>query len=321
MTRIFARRFACAKSLAPLAKSPPGRYHRRRRALARNRPANSQVSPFALYFDPRRSSRTRLRRRAAWPASPPTAGSMSPKTYPPSRAATSPPSPALPYDAAAARLIEPFAGEIGAGVLREATRAAYAGFSHRAVAPLTQIDDNLFVLELFHGPTLAFKDLAMQLLGRLMNHVLEQRGLARHDRRRDLGRHGRRRDRGVSRTEPGRRVHPLSRRARLRRAAPADDHGRGRQYPRHRLAGHVRRRAVDSQKPVSRQRLSASASVSRASIRSTGRGSSRRWSIISPAPSRLARRFARSPSPCRPAISATCWRAMWRSAWACRCRG
>ncbi len=100
-----------------------------------------------------------------------------PKTYPALARGDIAALAGLPYDAAAARLIEPFAGEIGAGVLREATRAAYAGFSHRAVAPLTQIDDNLFVLELFHGPTLAFKDLAMQLLGPLMNHVLEQRGL------------------------------------------------------------------------------------------------------------------------------------------------
>ena len=100
-----------------------------------------------------------------------------PKTYPAVARGDIAALAGLPYDAATARLIEPFAGEIGAGVLRDATRAAYAGFSHRAVAPLTQIDDNLFVLELFHGPTLAFKDLAMQLLGRLMNHVLEQRGL------------------------------------------------------------------------------------------------------------------------------------------------
>jgi threonine synthase len=44
------------------------------------------------------------------------------------------------------------------------------------VCPLTQLGDNLFVLELFHGPTLAFKDVAMQLLGRLMDHVLKARG-------------------------------------------------------------------------------------------------------------------------------------------------
>jgi threonine synthase len=53
---------------------------------------------------------------------------------------------------------------------------SYASFRHPAVCPLTQLDDNLFVLELFHGPTLAFKDVAMQLLGRLMDHVLKARG-------------------------------------------------------------------------------------------------------------------------------------------------
>ena len=54
--------------------------------------------------------------------------------------------------------------------------AAYKNFRHPAVVPLTQLDSNLFVLELFHGPTLAFKDLAMQLLARLIDHVLEARG-------------------------------------------------------------------------------------------------------------------------------------------------
>ena len=51
-----------------------------------------------------------------------------------------------------------------------------AAFRHPAVAPLVQLGANDFVLELFHGPTLAFKDLAMQLLGRLMDHVLAARG-------------------------------------------------------------------------------------------------------------------------------------------------
>ena len=49
---------------------------------------------------------------------------------------------------------------------------AYARFGHAAVTPLVQIAPNRFVLELFHGPTLAFKDVAMQLLARLMDHVL-----------------------------------------------------------------------------------------------------------------------------------------------------
>jgi len=83
----------------------------------------------------------------------------------------------VPYAEAATRLIAPFAEGLGRDVLAQATQDAYAGFSHTAITPLAQIDDNLFVLELFHGPTLAFKDLAMQLLGRLMSHVLTERGL------------------------------------------------------------------------------------------------------------------------------------------------
>jgi threonine synthase len=55
-------------------------------------------------------------------------------------------------------------------------RDAYARFGHPAVTPLVQIDRNLWVLELFHGPTLAFKDVAMQLVARLMDRVLAARG-------------------------------------------------------------------------------------------------------------------------------------------------
>jgi threonine synthase len=51
----------------------------------------------------------------------------------------------------------------------------YAGFNHKAVAPLVQLDKNEWVLELFHGPTLAFKDFALQLLGRLMDNALIKR--------------------------------------------------------------------------------------------------------------------------------------------------
>ena len=83
----------------------------------------------------------------------------------------------LPYAQAAARVVLPFTdGALGARELGAMAEATYAGFRHPAKAPLVQIDDNLYVLELFHGPTLAFKDFAMQWLGRLMNHVLQQRG-------------------------------------------------------------------------------------------------------------------------------------------------
>jgi threonine synthase len=67
-------------------------------------------------------------------------------------------------------------GDIPAADLGRMIDQAYATFRHPAACPLTQLGDNLFVLELFHGPTLAFKDVAMQLLGRLMDHVLKARG-------------------------------------------------------------------------------------------------------------------------------------------------
>lgn len=67
-------------------------------------------------------------------------------------------------------------GEIPPDVLSLMIKDAYATFRHDAVCPQVQLDDNLFLLELFHGPTLAFKDVAMQLLGRMMDYALKQRG-------------------------------------------------------------------------------------------------------------------------------------------------
>jgi threonine synthase len=82
-----------------------------------------------------------------------------------------------PYAEVAVALLEPFVGgAIPRGELVAIARDAYARFGHPAVTPLTQIDRNLWVLELFHGPTLAFKDVAMQLLARLMDRVLGARG-------------------------------------------------------------------------------------------------------------------------------------------------
>ncbi len=83
----------------------------------------------------------------------------------------------VPYPEAAARIMAPFIGEdFDAAEIKSLSEAAYADFRHAAIAPITQIDANLFALELFHGPTLAFKDFAMQWLGRAMNRVLRQRG-------------------------------------------------------------------------------------------------------------------------------------------------
>ena len=82
-----------------------------------------------------------------------------------------------PYAEVAVEVIRPFVGgSIADGDLSRMAREAYGTFRHPAVAPLVQLGPSSFVLELFHGPTLAFKDLAMQFLARLMDHVLEKRG-------------------------------------------------------------------------------------------------------------------------------------------------
>lgn len=83
----------------------------------------------------------------------------------------------LPYAELAARVITPFVGDTLPGeTLLGLCRDAYAGFGHQAVVPLVQLETGLWTQELFHGPTLAFKDLAMQLLGRLFDHFLGARG-------------------------------------------------------------------------------------------------------------------------------------------------
>jgi len=82
-----------------------------------------------------------------------------------------------PYAEVAVEVIRPFVGSaISEADLARMAQEAYGTFRHPATVPLVQLGTNCFVLELFHGPTLAFKDLAMQLVARLMDHVLRQRG-------------------------------------------------------------------------------------------------------------------------------------------------
>jgi threonine synthase len=81
-----------------------------------------------------------------------------------------------PYWEVAVDVIRPFTGgDIAEADLGRMANEAYATFRHPAVVPLDQIGPHQFLLELFHGPTLAFKDVAMQLISRLMDHVLEKR--------------------------------------------------------------------------------------------------------------------------------------------------
>ena len=83
----------------------------------------------------------------------------------------------MTYASRAAQIMQTFVGdEIAVDTLAALCVDAYATFDHPAVVPLVQIGDEDFVEELFHGPTLAFKDLALQLVGRLFEHVLAQQG-------------------------------------------------------------------------------------------------------------------------------------------------
>jgi threonine synthase len=82
-----------------------------------------------------------------------------------------------PYAEVAVEVMRPFiGGSIPDADLARMAQEAYGTFRHPATVPLVQLNPSLFVLELFHGPTLAFKDLAMQLVARLMDYALRQRG-------------------------------------------------------------------------------------------------------------------------------------------------
>ena len=81
------------------------------------------------------------------------------------------------YAIRAAEVMSPFIGqEIDAQTFTAICVEAYSTFRDPEVAPLVEIGEGEYLLELFHGPTLAFKDVALQLVGRLFDHVLKQRG-------------------------------------------------------------------------------------------------------------------------------------------------
>ena len=83
----------------------------------------------------------------------------------------------MSFSEAAAQIMARFAApEMNADDLRPFTDAAYGSFTHEETVPLVQIGEEDWILELFHGPTLAFKDVAMQLLGQLFTHALKQAG-------------------------------------------------------------------------------------------------------------------------------------------------
>ena len=83
----------------------------------------------------------------------------------------------LHYDDLAIEVMWPFVeGTLKRETFEVMVRDAYSSFRHPAIAPLKQLSPDTWLLELFHGPTLAFKDFALQLLGRLLDHFLAERG-------------------------------------------------------------------------------------------------------------------------------------------------
>ncbi len=211
-----------------------------------------------------------------------------------------------PFAEVATEVILPFTdGALPRSDLQRMADEAYAAFGHPAVTPLVQIDRDRWILELFHGPTLAFKDVAMQLLARLMDHVLERR-----DARAtivgatsgDTGGAAIEAFRGSRRVDivilfPDGRVSDVQRRM---MTTPTE-----RQRPRRRHRRHVRRLPGPRQRHVQRPCLPRSRRARRASTPSTGRASwPRSPTTWSPAPP-SARPTGPYPSSCRPATSAT----------------
>jgi threonine synthase len=81
----------------------------------------------------------------------------------------------LPYPELAFSIISRFATDIPSDDLKELIDRSYAAFNHPEITPVTHRDD-VYILELFHGPTLAFKDVALQFLGNLFEYLLKERG-------------------------------------------------------------------------------------------------------------------------------------------------
>ena len=148
-----------------------------------------------------------------------------------------------PYGDVAKAVLGPLVGgDIPDADLGRMIDEAYATFG-AATCPLAQLGDNLFVLELFHGPTLAFKDVAMRLLGRLMDHVLKARGARATIVGATSGDTWPRRSR-LSKAWSRSTSSSSTPMAAFRRPAPADDHGRLAERPRARGRGHLRRLPV-----------------------------------------------------------------------------
>ncbi len=103
----------------------------------------------------------------------PDGGLFSPETFPQIER----PSPSATYVETATRILSAFAGNsLPQKAIRGMAERAYAPFAHQSVAPLVEVGPGRWILELHHGPTLAFKDIAMRLIAQLYDHILGARG-------------------------------------------------------------------------------------------------------------------------------------------------
>ena len=134
-----------------------------------------------LYVPEQWPTLTRQQSRVGTPAAsagvPFSEAAGAPPASPPGHTTDSPHKP--DYAKIATEVMWPFVeGQIGRQAFEQLTAEAYATFEHPDVAPLVPLDedDGLWLMELFHGPTLAFKDIALQLVGRLFDHELARRG-------------------------------------------------------------------------------------------------------------------------------------------------
>ena len=162
----------------------------------------------------------------------------------------------IPYAEAATRVMTPFVdGDFGPADLEALTAAAYAGFGHAAVAPLDANRRQPLRARAFPRADAGVQGFRHAVAGPGDEPSVATTRRAGDDPRRDVGRYGGGGDRGVRGAVPGRSLHPLSARARVRRAAPADDDGRQAQRPCAGDRGRVRRLPAHRQGTVRRSRL------------------------------------------------------------------